>query len=207
MSRESPWPYRFAVFGSAVLSALIGRAAFGSDKKDGGEMSLQMGQRYREIKIIVDKWTQLLIRVPSTVVLAIASQESGFNPSAINLSAKDGKRGGAWGLMQITAETAADVIKELKNSGNLLIAATLTRFNSGDAHTLLDPDLNVLLGIGYLNMLAKAFNNDTTLVIAAYNRGRAGVEALLRSIGKTGIADLEYVRHVTAVRKQLESVA
>lgn len=163
-----------------------------------------MGARYRAVKAIADKWTALLIRVPSVLAVAIASNESGFNPSAINQTGGDAARGGSFGLMQMSAATAQEVVPQLHATKNSLIEETLKRYNPADAHTLLDPDLNMLLGIGYLNILAKAFNNDSDLVIAGYNRGRAGVEKLLAQIGHSGISQLDYVRHVNAIRKQLE---
>ncbi len=167
---------------------------------------IEMGQRYKAVKSIVDYWTGILNRVRSPVVLAIASHESGFNPSALNDTGKDADRGNAWGIMQITADTVPGVIKELTATKNPLILTTLKKYDAKNPHSLLDPNLNVLLGIGYLNILAKAFNNDSDMVIAGYNRGRSGAEELLKRIGKTGIANLEYVQHVNAIRRQLESV-
>jgi len=158
-----------------------------------------MGQRYRAVKAIVDYWHGILNRVPSSTILAVASHESGFNPNAFNQD--------HWGLMQVSPGTANDVAKDLTATGNPLIIQTLKRYDLSNPHTLLEPDLNLLLGIGYLNILAKAFDNDSDMVVAGYNRGRKGAQDLLAKIGKTGIAQLEYVRHVNSIRRQLESVA
>lgn len=65
--------------------------------------------------------------LPAALGLAIARIESNFNPVAVNLAAGDKKRGGAYGLCQITYKTAQ-----------------LLGFN-GQPENLYEPKLNISL--------------------------------------------------------------
>jgi soluble lytic murein transglycosylase-like protein len=162
-----------------------------------------MGDRYRDAKTIVAKWA-FMSRLPQTTVLAIMSHESGYNPNAVADSGGDAKRGNAYGLMQMTAETAPGVIRDLEGIKLPSIVATLAKWNPANPASLLDPELNVLVGVGYLNQLMKAFHNDADMAIAGYNRGRAGAAKILAEKGKEGILQLPYVQGVKQIRKQLE---
>lgn len=77
---------------------------------------------------------------------AVISVESGYNPSAVS------KRG-AKGMMQVMPETAR-------------------RYGVFD---LYDPAQNIDVGARYLTDLMKMFNNDVSLVLAAYNAGENAV--------------------------------
>jgi soluble lytic murein transglycosylase len=206
MKTDEKWPFRAFVIGSAIFSAVAARVIFSSQRPKEGER-LNMGARYQIAKALVDKWYAVLTRVPAATVLAVMSHESGFNPSAMNLTGKDLDRGGAYGLMQMTAATASEVVKTLAGIKLPAVVATLQKYDPSAPRSLLDPDVNVLLGMGYLNLLAKGFNNDLDMVVAAYNRGRKGAESVLAKGGKQAITALPYVVAVNILKTQLEATS
>lgn len=53
-----------------------------------------------------------LYNLPPALGLAIAWVESSFNPHAVKLTAGDGKRGGAFGMCQMTLKTAKSIDPE-----------------------------------------------------------------------------------------------
>jgi len=85
----------------------------------------------------------------TNLVLSIIKQESSFNKNA--RSSKD-----AFGLMQLTFPTASEQAKKL----NLNITI----------EDLFNPEINIKLGINYLNYLFTIFD-DKQLVILSYNAG------------------------------------
>lgn len=89
------------------------------------------------------------LNLNTNLVLSIIKQESKFNKSA--KSNKD-----AFGLMQLTYPTALEVAKKL----NLEISI----------EDLYKPNINIKLGINYLNYLFSIFE-DKQLVILSYNAG------------------------------------
>ncbi|WP_242987580.1 lytic transglycosylase domain-containing protein [Anaerobacterium chartisolvens] len=95
------------------------------------------------------------------LIFAIIKAESGFDPDAVS-------RKGARGLMQITIETGCWAADKLK----------MSEFNEDD---LYDPDINIQIGCWYVAWLMKQFNNDTDLVIAAYNGGNGNVSKWLKN--------------------------
>lgn len=94
-------------------------------------------------------------------VAAVIKSESNFNKNA--RSSKN-----AYGLMQITLDTSEWAAKEMK----------LENYNT---NLLIDPEFNIRMGCWYLSDLKKEFNNDDTLVLAAYNGGRGNVQKWLSS--------------------------
>jgi soluble lytic murein transglycosylase-like protein len=88
--------------------------------------------------------------IPLSLLVAVASAESGFNPRAES-------HAGARGVMQLMPETA----KEL------------------GVKDVWDPAENIPAGARYLARLLKQFN-DTTLAVAAYNAGPSRVAAVGR---------------------------
>lgn len=91
--------------------------------------------------------------VPPSWAIAIARRESAFKPEALVISASDGKRGGAYGLMQMTLKTARSL-----------------GFH-GDPEELLSPTLNIYYGVA---LLAELHASDERLldVAARYNSGK-----------------------------------
>ncbi len=95
------------------------------------------------------------------LIFAIIKAESGFDSNAVS-------RKNARGLMQITIETGHWAADNLK----------MSEFNEDD---LYDPDINIQIGCWYVAWLMKQFNNDTDLVIAAYNGGNGNVSKWLKN--------------------------
>lgn len=90
-------------------------------------------------------------RIDPLFILALIKTESAFYNWSRSLS-------GALGLMQILPSTGRGVASELdlKWAGN---------------ETLLDPFMNVKMGIHYFSTLKDRFNDDTARTLAAYNIG------------------------------------
>ncbi len=84
--------------------------------------------------------------VDPALALAVANQESGFNPSAVSSK-------GATGLFQLMPATAAGL----------------------GVSNPLDPTQNINGGVALLAQLDKQYNGDTSLVLAAYNAGPTAV--------------------------------
>lgn len=89
------------------------------------------------------------------LILAVAGAESDFNPGAVSPK-------GAVGLMQIMPETARWATTRMG----------LARF---ELEFLFDPGYNVNIGAWYLRRLSNRFDNDTMLMLAAYNSGEGRV--------------------------------
>lgn len=85
--------------------------------------------------------------------LSIAKQESGFRPWARNDIGGDRRRGGAWGLFQMTLETAQGLGYR------------------GDGPGLLDPVLNADYAARFIAELRNKWHNLQD-VAAAYNSGK-----------------------------------
>lgn len=116
---------------------------------------------------IVDKYSKEF-NVDPMLVYSIMRAESSFDKEAISK-----KR--ARGLMQISEKTGQWGAKEL----NIV---------DYDNNILFDPEVNIKIGCWYLNNLMNEFNNDLTLVIAAYNGGSGNVTQWLKDkrYSKTG---------------------
>ncbi|MGH6954995.1 MAG: lytic transglycosylase domain-containing protein [Alphaproteobacteria bacterium] len=97
------------------------------------------------------------------LVLAIARQESAFDPEAVSGS-------GARGLMQIMPATAKQVAKQ---SGLAYSKRKLTA----------DPDYNVRLGRSYVRRLIESYRGSYVLALAAYNAGPGNVRRWLKEYG------------------------
>lgn len=95
------------------------------------------------------------------IVAAIINVESKYDRDAI--SNKDAR-----GLMQIAPITGQWASEELK----------IQDFNVED---LFKPELNIMIGTWYLNMLNKEFDNNLQLVLAAYNAGSGNVAKWLQN--------------------------
>jgi soluble lytic murein transglycosylase-like protein len=88
-----------------------------------------------------------MYKLPHTLVHAVITAESSYNPDAIS-------KAGAVGLMQLMPETA----KQYGVSNRR------------------DPKQSIYGGSRYLNYLLKLFNNDLVLALAAYNAGEGAVK-------------------------------
>lgn len=105
--------------------------------------------------------------VESALIKAVIKAESNFDPSAVS-------RKGAIGLMQLMPGTAAD-------------------FNVSNPY---NPHENIEGGTRYLRYLTKIFDNDTRLIVAAYNAGENAVIRYGRNIPPYK-ETRDYVKRVT----------
>ena len=93
--------------------------------------------------------------VDPNLIKAVMAVESGFNPDVISQK-------GAVGLMQLMPETA--------NGLALRLGYGLKK------GALANPDVNIHLGTFLLSELARRYNSDLDLMLAAYNAGEGNVE-------------------------------
>ncbi len=96
-------------------------------------------------------------QVDSDLVMAVIKAESNFNQEAVS-------HRGAMGLMQIMPSTAEWIAEQMEDG-------------SFSREKLFDPELNIRYGIWYLAELQKEFDDNTVLVLMAYNAGRGTVKA------------------------------
>lgn len=114
------------------------------------------------------------------LALAVANQESGFNPSAVSSA-------GAVGVMQLMPGTAASL--GVTNS--------------------LDPTQNVQGGVTYLNQLLTEFGGNQTEALAAYNWGPGNVSNAISQYGSNWLsyAPAETQNYVASIQGSLGSTA
>jgi soluble lytic murein transglycosylase-like protein len=112
--------------------------------------------------------------VPSSLVRAVAWQESGFHTHIVSPA-------GAWGVMQVMPETW--VFTE-----QVLIGEYVPHTASG----------NIRIGVAYLHSLLDAFGGDTRLAVAAYYQGAGSV---MRDGVHVGTE--QYVRDVLALSRRM----
>ncbi len=101
--------------------------------------------------------------IDKALVYALVNQESRFNPNIVSSS-------GAYGLMQLTAETAA----RLAGDKSL-------RHNPAP---LRDPALNLRLGQDYVAKLLTSVKGDVMRAVAAYNCGPGVIQKLTARMGQ-----------------------
>ncbi|MDA8228335.1 MAG: lytic transglycosylase domain-containing protein [Desulfitobacterium hafniense] len=99
--------------------------------------------------------------VDPLLVISVIRTESKFLPKS-----KSNK--GAQGLMQLMPNTARWISQSISDSS----------FTEED---LIDPEKNIQYGTWYLANLQKEFNNNATLVLAAYNGGSGRVKEWIKS--------------------------
>ena len=97
------------------------------------------------------------------LLLAIARQESNFNPNAIS-------HAGARGVMQLMPATARQVARQ-------------NRLQYSRSRLTEDPSYNIRLGRSYLADMLKKFEGSYVLAVAAYNAGPQAVTRWLRENG------------------------
>ncbi len=110
------------------------------------------------------------------LVRSLVATESNWRPDVVSDK-------GAVGLMQVMPSTALWLADDdVAPLHRLDLPEGLTRTDW--AALLLDPELNALIGVGYLVRLLRRFG-DARLAVAAYNGGEGLVSKLLRNHGGT----------------------
>jgi soluble lytic murein transglycosylase-like protein len=142
----------------------------------------------------VRKWARAW-NVPAPVIRGIIRTESRGNRKAKRLKGGDLRRGGAWGLMQMTLSTAGDLVGKLRKLGRSDVDATLRRWD-GTGPSLFSADLNILLGTYKLAADKAALDEGWPAAVLAYNRGRQGARDALEAGRKP--EEFEYVQKAMA---------
>jgi len=131
------------------------------------------------------------------LLLAIAREESRYNPEAISPA-------GAIGLLQIMPSTARRLALEIKKDNGSVggeVALEAQKWNA----LLKDPALNIELGAFYLSRLIKRYGV-LSYAIAAYNAGEAAVDSWLKnnySDEDEFIEDIPYGETINYVKRVL----
>lgn len=123
------------------------------------------------------------------LLAALIKTESNFNAQAESHK-------GARGLMQIMPETADWAITQMN-------------IDNFTPDLLYEPEINLKIGTWYLAYLVKEFNNEATLVLAAYNGGSGNVKKWLSeqkiTSGKNSIDNIPFTETREFVSKVLWS--
>jgi soluble lytic murein transglycosylase len=117
--------------------------------------------------------------VPTEFALAVARQESEFNPAAIS-------HAGARGLMQLMPATAQQVAERLG-------------LDHEEARLLTDPMYNARLGTTYLGQMLTSFGGSYILAAAAYNAGPGRVRQWLADFGDPRDPEVDPVLWIEAI--------
>jgi hypothetical protein len=120
--------------------------------------------------------------IDPNVLMAMAGQESAFNPAAVSSK-------GAMGLLQVMPETAADVlgIPSQYRTPDLM---------QGLAKRLqTEPDLNATVSAQYFNQLLQQFK-DQQLAVAAYNAGPGRIQQVLSGQATLPAETQDYVAKI-----------
>jgi len=132
-------------------------------------------------------------KAPASLMAAIVANESGFDPEAKNLiSPGDVARGGAWGLGQLTLQTALGLAK-----GAPTVAPTWNKTGPG----LLDPETNLALTAWGVRQNWQRFAakrpNPWLYAGVAWNVGAGAVEKMLAA-GPGRVEAFPYAAHLIA---------
>ncbi|KAB3539097.1 lytic transglycosylase domain-containing protein [Alkaliphilus pronyensis] len=106
----------------------------------------------------IEKYSEIYNLDPY-LVAAVIRNESSFNPKAT--SPKEAR-----GLMQIAPITGEWASEKLK-------------IDNYSVERLYEPELNIMIGCWYLNILYREFGDNLQLIIAAYNAGNGNVSRWL----------------------------
>ncbi|MDO8434136.1 MAG: transglycosylase SLT domain-containing protein [Candidatus Binatus sp.] len=148
---------RFVLAGFAKAGAWYDAIVVATRMEKHGQLGHDVAERVRYPRAYWDlvQSASNRLALDPYLVLALARQESLFNPRATSVS-------NARGLMQLIPSTARKVAAE--------------RGMSTVAVPLYDPTVNVDLGTTYLKSLFEMFNGDSFRAVAAYNAGEHAVQ-------------------------------
>jgi len=107
-------------------------------------------------------------RVDSSLVVALARQESAFNPGAIS-------HAGAMGLLQVMPQTANEVLGLSADS------------EESKQLDILNPKTNAEVGAVYLSQMLRRHGGQVEYALASYNAGPAAVSRWRRRLGTVPI--------------------
>ncbi len=165
---------RFVLAGFASAGAWYDAIVAATHMEKNGQMSAAVAERVRYPRAYWDLFQPASTRLALDpyLVLALARQESLFNPNATSSS-------NARGLMQLIPSTA----KKMASEHGI----------DPEAVRLYDPSVNVELGTAYLKNLMEMFNGDAFRAVAAYN---AGENAVSKWVAEFSGPDDEWVENI-----------
>jgi len=165
---------RFVLAGFASADAWYDAIVAATHMEKNGQMSHAVAERVRYPRAYWDLFQSASTRLALDpyLVLALARQESLFDPNATSVS-------NARGLMQLIPSTAHKIASE--------------HGMDGEAIRLYDPSINVELGTAYLKNLLEMFGGNAFRAVAAYN---AGENAVAKWVADFSGADDEWVENI-----------
>ncbi|MGH7924437.1 MAG: transglycosylase SLT domain-containing protein [Candidatus Binatus sp.] len=165
---------RFVLAGLAGADAWYDAIEAATHMEKNGQLSHEVAERVRYPRAYWSLFqsSSMRLALDPYLVLALARQESLFNPTATSSS-------NARGLMQLIPSTA----KKMASQHGMDTAAI----------PLYDPSVNVELGTAYLKNLFEMFNGNAFRAVAAYN---AGENAVTKWIARSPGADDEWVENI-----------
>jgi soluble lytic murein transglycosylase-like protein len=143
-------------------------------------------QRYQLVRSLAAKWGAIW-GIDPRWILAIACIESSYHPTRVCRNPRAARVGYAWGLLQITGDTVKTLVRRLRDEMTARqraisdVTPVLARWNAGNPASLLDPELNVMLGSYYLAKLAAEFGAELAPVAAGYHQGPGKVRDMRRA--------------------------
>lgn len=169
------------VIGGGALAIVAAALAFG-----GGDAKAEPAKAEPKARPLTAKEKAIALaikfasvfQVPASLILAVISVQSGYRPTAQN---PRNKRGGAWGLGQVTLTTAQDLTKRLP-----AIARNWWPQWNGTGPGLLDPVVNVAMTAYMLSIAWKRYKAapDGWLIAAlSYHQGLGGIARLVKAGG------------------------
>jgi len=162
-------PFLFQLNATAETAgghALIAVLAESSGTTD---LAVATAKRSHRAGVLLSRQGYPIVELPDSIesdralLLALARQESEFNPKAISPA-------GARGLMQLMPRTARSVARDLK------IAYSKNKLTT-------DPSYNTRLASAHLSDLLESYDGAYVLALAAYNAGARNVARWLRESG------------------------
>ncbi len=165
---------RFVLAGLASADAWYDAIVAATHMEKNGQISHAVAERVRYPRAYWDLFESASTRLALDpyLVLALARQESLFNPNATSSS-------NARGLMQLIPSTAKKMASE--------------HGMDSEAIRLYDPSVNVELGTAYLKNLLEMFGGNAFRAVAAYNAGEHAVSKWLADFPG---ADDEWVENI-----------
>ena len=165
---------RFVLAGLASADAWYDAIVAATHMEKNGQLSHAVAERVRYPRAYWNLFASASTRLALDpyLVLALARQESLFNPNATSSS-------NARGLMQLIPSTAKKMASE--------------HGMDSEAIRLYDPSVNVELGTAYLKNLLEMFGGNAFRAVAAYN---AGEHAVSKWVADFPGADDEWVENI-----------